>query len=421
MKSIFVQVASYRDPELLPTIRDCINKSSGENRLTFGLVWQKDDSESIDEFANDSRFRIIDVPWNKSKGLGWARQLTQSMYNDEDYTLQIDSHHRFKNDWDKILVEMIENLKKESSKPILTSYAAAYQPGNNDYLGGAPCKILPRDFKSSGTIWFNPVVIPNYHLLNKPIRARFISGHFFFVDGFHCKEYKYDPDLYFAGDEIALSARCFTMGYDLYHPHINVIYHFYGRNDQSKHWTDHNEKNRPIIEKTWSERDAYSKKRIRQLLGEENNNIDLGVFGLGNQRSIEEYEKYAGIDFKKKRILKKAIEGTDPPITFDSEEDWNNGFKKETVINLKEWPRQTYLDNAKILNYIDINLYNLQKNIIFNKKMTLREIEENKELNLNITCDYSPMRISIQPYFNNQNINNNMSWTRDLKPNIHWS
>ena len=38
---IFVQIAAYRDPELLPTIIDCVAKAKHKNDLTFGICWQK--------------------------------------------------------------------------------------------------------------------------------------------------------------------------------------------------------------------------------------------------------------------------------------------------------------------------------------------------------------------------------------------
>ena len=70
---IFIQIASYRDPELLPTIRDCISKAKQPEMLTFGICWQRDENENMGEFAADARFTILDYPWNQSKGLCWAR------------------------------------------------------------------------------------------------------------------------------------------------------------------------------------------------------------------------------------------------------------------------------------------------------------------------------------------------------------
>mgnify|MGYP000709467769 CR=1 FL=1 len=65
-RKIFVQIASYRDPELVPTIRECIAKAAKPEMLTFGLCWQRDEKESLEEFTNDPRFTVIDIPWKDS-------------------------------------------------------------------------------------------------------------------------------------------------------------------------------------------------------------------------------------------------------------------------------------------------------------------------------------------------------------------
>jgi hypothetical protein len=55
MSKIFVQIASYRDPELIPTIKDCIDKAKHPENLVFAIGWQHDESENLDEFKNDNR------------------------------------------------------------------------------------------------------------------------------------------------------------------------------------------------------------------------------------------------------------------------------------------------------------------------------------------------------------------------------
>ena len=92
MSKIFVKIASYRDPELVPTIRDLIAKAKYPENLTFGICWQRDETESLEEFTNDPRFRVIDVPYYESKGLCWARSKIQKLWQGEQYTLQLDSH-----------------------------------------------------------------------------------------------------------------------------------------------------------------------------------------------------------------------------------------------------------------------------------------------------------------------------------------
>lgn len=420
MHKIFIQIASYRDKELLPTLRDIVAKSSKENQLSFGLVWQKDPDESIEEFALDNRVKIIDCDWEQSKGLGWARSLTQSLYNDEDYTLQLDSHHRFAQDWDKILIDIYDHLKQQSDKPLITAYAAGYDPNNDTNLVNMPCKVLPHDFKSSGTIWLNPVPM-NKEETERPIRARFVSGHYFFTSGQHCVEYKYDPDLYFAGDEIALSARSYTMGYDLYHPHINVVWHHYGRNDRPKHWGDHTDKNKDIglIEKTWKERDDLSKQRIRQLLGEEDYGIDLGIYGLGKNRSIADYEKYAGFDFKNRRILSKAINGEEPPILFDSEKEWEDGFKKIIPIVIDNYQIQTFLNYIDNISILKLDFECLHRKIIHSQNISKNILYTNEPIKTILNSDNVPMKFTLSALDNQ--LNTIYKFQRDLRKNIHWN
>lgn len=320
MSKIFVQIASYRDPELVPTIRDCINKAKRPENLTFGICWQRDDTESLEEFTNDPRFRIIDIPHLESKGLCWARSLIQQEWRGEEYTLQLDSHHRFLQDWDVELIEMMKLTGSE--KPIITSYAGMYDPVGNKLLNNEPYKMVADRFTPGGTIMFYPHVIPNYQNLTKPVPARFVSGHFFFTIGQHCVDYKYDPNLYFAGDEISLSIRSFTLGYDLFHPHKVVIWHEYTRKGRTKHWDDFNENNvkSKKVERPWWEMDNDSKRRLRHMLREEDNNIDLGIYGLGNVRTHRDYELYAGIDFARKQLHPKTLQGVNPPI--NDETDW---------------------------------------------------------------------------------------------------
>lgn len=385
MKSIFIQIASYRDSELLPTIRDLIAKSSGDNSLFFGICWQRDDTESLAEFTNDNRLRVYDTHWSKSTGLGWARRETQKLYNNEDYVLQIDSHSRFIQNWDSILINMLESLKCKSDKPLLTTYGAPYDPNKKiEDINPPPNKLVPIDFKKSGTIWFKRTIIEDYKHKTEPINARFIGGGFFFTYGSHCIEYKYDPNLYFAGDELSLSLRSYTMGYDLYHPHINILWHFYKRMNHVKHWNDHN-KNNP-----WWKTDHISKTRLNRLI----QGHDLAEYGCGNARSIEDYEKYAGFDFINKRILKLATDGYDPPLPYDE-----NAFKKKQTI---------YIDWGDLSegNYL-IKYYNLtQKEIMSVSLHTYTKTIE-------IISDYEIMKYDIIK-------NNQVILSKDLRNNIPW-
>jgi hypothetical protein len=333
--NIFVQIASYRDPELLPTLKDCINKAAYPNNLRFGICWQHaidDEWDNLDEYENNPNFTIIDVNWTQSKGVCWARSNIQKLWKNEKYTLQLDSHHRFIKDWDIQLIEMMEQTG--SIKPIISAYAGAYNPKDDTILNVEPYKLIADHFTPAGNIRIASKTIDNYKDLTAPIKARLMSGHFFFTLGIHCAEYKYDPNMYFDGEELSLALRSYTLGYDLYHPHKVLIWHEYTRIGRTKHWDDFTDKNKNdgLINNLWHDLDNSSLQRLRNLLQQEYN-IDLNEYCLGTERTIEDYEKYAGVNFKLRKIHPDANKGVEPPVTYTNN-NWLTDIEYEYSVSL---------------------------------------------------------------------------------------
>jgi hypothetical protein len=132
LKTIFIQIAAYRDPELQATITDCLTKAKDQKNLKFCIAWQhckEEKWDKLDQFVKDERFIILDIPFEESKGVCWARNKIQQFYNNETYSLQIDSHTRFVQDWDIELINMHELLlSKGHQKPVISTYAPFYNP-----------------------------------------------------------------------------------------------------------------------------------------------------------------------------------------------------------------------------------------------------------------------------------------------------
>lgn len=70
--------------------------------------------------------RVIDVPWNESRGVCWARAEIMKLWEGEDFFLQLDSHHRFVQNWDALLIAQAE--RTGAAKPLLSTYATPYDP-----------------------------------------------------------------------------------------------------------------------------------------------------------------------------------------------------------------------------------------------------------------------------------------------------
>jgi hypothetical protein len=310
---IFIQIAAYRDPELLPTIKDAIAKAKNPKNLTFCIAWQhaqEDTWDTLDEFRNDKRFIILDIPHIESKGTCWARNQIQQHWNGEGYTLHLDSHHRFEKDWDVTLIKMVKDLQKAGhKKPLLTAYVTSYDPKNDPQGRGKDPWWLTFDrFTPEGAVFFIPAVVPDWKNRKLPYPSRFLSAHFVFTLGQFCKEVPHDPNMLFHGEEISLAARAYTWGYDLFAPHKIVVYHEYSRSHRPrKSWDDIHE---------WYGWDKSSLARNRRLLnidGERDVTEDFGSYGFGTERTLEQYEQYAGIRFVDRSLQEQTLRSTEPP------------------------------------------------------------------------------------------------------------
>lgn len=306
---IFVQIASYRDPELIPTVLDLVDKADDPTQLRIVVAWQHDDFESIDPIKDLINF--IDIPYVDSKGVCWARSLIQQQYNGEEYTLHLDSHHRFVKGWDTILLQMYQQCQSMGSEhPLLTTYLPKYDSFTDEFIN-EPWQIRVEKFMDDGPLFCVPEPILNFDKLESPIPARFYSAHFAFGSGNLCKLVPHDPDYYFYGEETNITVRAFTHGYDLYHPHKLIAWHQYKRNYRPKHWDD-NVKNGNNITLPWWEHDANATKKHRVIFGMENSTQKFeNIFG--NVRTIADYETYAGIRFADKFISEYTLNNYPAP------------------------------------------------------------------------------------------------------------
>jgi hypothetical protein len=55
---------------------------------------------------------------------------------------------------------------------------------------------------------------------------------------------------------------------------------------------------------------------------------DLGIYGLGTERTIKDYERYSGVLFSKRAVQKYTLDKNYPPNPYDyeTEEEWINSF-----------------------------------------------------------------------------------------------
>ena len=85
--TIFIQIASYRDPQLIPTIEDMLANAKYPENLRLGIARQyhpDDKFDDLSEYENDNRFRILNILYTASTGVCWARNQVQQLYDNEE-------------------------------------------------------------------------------------------------------------------------------------------------------------------------------------------------------------------------------------------------------------------------------------------------------------------------------------------------
>lgn len=110
---------------------------------------------------------------------------------------------------------------------------------------------------------------------------------FFFARGSFLSTVPFDPHLkqVFHGEELALSARLWTSGYDLFSPHLDVVYHYYARKEAPKFFDD-----------VWTIPEATSGERVESVSAqsrppsrqdEENRSTSSLKDGAAMEQSVE--------------------------------------------------------------------------------------------------------------------------------------
>ncbi|MCA1692430.1 MAG: hypothetical protein LC733_09600 [Actinobacteria bacterium] len=254
----YVQIPTYRDAELGPTLRSLYGKATHPDRLRVRVLWQYGPDDAIPaDVLGLPNLEIEAVPVAESEGCNWARLRLQAAWRDEPYTLLLDSHHRFVSGWDDLSIGLLEQLRGQGvNKPLLTAYLPSYYPGR-DPAGRRrrPFRIYPYAREEGVLTRLTSLPIQGWTMLEAPIPADFLSLHFILADGRFNHDVPLDPEIYFFGDEVITSLRAFAVGYELFHPHRVIGWHAYDRSSRVPHWEDHPD---------WAERHRRSLDRMRR-------------------------------------------------------------------------------------------------------------------------------------------------------------
>lgn len=304
--TIFVSVAAFCEPHLQVTIHQLFAKASRPNRVFVGLVDQSEDLNPkwLLDFPARKHINYVGLSPVDSRGVSWARSIAFSLYNDQTYLLQIDSHTLFDQGWDETLIQQHQQLSNTHAKPLISTYPPGFK---FDAQGRA---VADEPLKSNDVFYIDrdesaQLSAGRAVLKFKVFRRQSEFGHlegfhiaagFVFVAGRFVADVPYDPYLYFRGEEQSLSLRAHAKGYQVFHPKHNLIplYHLYknkGEEYEGQHWrADLDAKRQSAF--VWLQH--RSNERINALFTP---GSDLGVYGIEDPAHLESFCKLSQIDY----------------------------------------------------------------------------------------------------------------------------
>lgn len=243
--SIFVSIASFRDAELTNTVYSLLSQAKDLSKIHVCILSQDENDkhpklESLFDLFNVKDYTYQKIHYTDSHGVGYARNYIQDFIKPEhDFFFQIDSHSRFAQDWDQMLIDDYNKCYNNwASEIVLTSYPQGY---DYDEYGNTYVNKFDKPTAVKGVISDSETLRYNCRY------TEYVGGEFGMFTGYFCAgmvfgkaesflNTRYDPKIYFNGEEQTLSIRFYEKGVKLIAPPRNYIFHDYSGKKRKRQW-----------------------------------------------------------------------------------------------------------------------------------------------------------------------------------------
>lgn len=318
-EKIFVSLASYQDKETSYTIEEVFQKAENPENIRVACLYQG--SEEDEELKDILKLKLVYgdkllvgyVPKSETKGTCWARSKITEAIEDEDFFLQLDSHMIMVPHWDT-------RIKKnyyfaESHKTLLSIPPSPYKAEYTEH-GRVASLYNPQSYKLFATDPFgfrfpspfnaSPVKINfNEAGYEEQVIQPFLVANTVFTTSKFLKEVPYDPFLYFNGEEFDLSIRAYTNGWDIYTSSDIMSWHIYAFDNTEKILHQ-----REFAETAFNRNEIAGARllykidypNIKTVTLPEESLAQIEKFSLGKERTIKQFEDFAGIDLYNKKL-----------------------------------------------------------------------------------------------------------------------
>ena len=168
--SIYVSICCLGvDKELVNTIESCISSAEYPENINIGIAFIgrnnffEETKEKLKKYKN---IRYTYVELQNNWGVGNGRLLATSMYNNEDYFLQVDAHTRFADHWDTYLIDRLHKAQilVNNEKVVLSGLPGFYAYENHEDDNAYP-------IKTSGPLKY-PKWVPGEYMSEEHVMPR---------------------------------------------------------------------------------------------------------------------------------------------------------------------------------------------------------------------------------------------------------
>eukprot|EP01062_Namystynia_karyoxenos_P073168 TRINITY_DN70007_c0_g1_i1.p1 TRINITY_DN70007_c0_g1~~TRINITY_DN70007_c0_g1_i1.p1 ORF type:complete len:716 (+),score=223.14 TRINITY_DN70007_c0_g1_i1:77-2224(+) len=357
--SILVSVASYRDPNCPQLVRSAFANAAHPEKVSLGIIQQncnfgcrigtgwaetrkvvaqpRPDVDCVFSFCQSpvgrphceaGRVRILRLEERESYGPFFARYLAVKQWRGEEVFVQVDAHSEFRQNWDDSIVQQ---LRRTPSYPasVISNYPP---PHNQPFSNSVPAALCSVTFETvqdtepqRWTVRLSTVGRQLSGDLQQPRHSSFIAAGFYAAHSSFMHKFDFDPFMpyLFMGEEICLTARFWTHGFDIYAPAVDIVRHEYIRKEAMKYWESvdlvfsrsnmHNDLVSIIIPRVqhvvgFPEASDPASIEPRSLL------TKVEQFGVGKERSLKDFLSLVGLDLGKRTIRPApwCTHGTEP-------------------------------------------------------------------------------------------------------------
>lgn len=303
MKTIYIQIATIEDQNLIDTVRSAMESASHPDRVSIGIAATV--SQGFYESVHDDISKYINVRMKRfdpilDRGLGKGRVNSRFAYDNQDYILQVDAHTLFQRGWDDFLISLHDEAIAETGNPktLVTGYLGKYSIEN-----GRPVII---DQHTGYSVWSKLDVTPHIPLKNVVIKKisdfpehalgdrtrRFypsnrVAGNFIFGDMYWAEFHGWSGMETFWEEEVLPAISLLDHGFSLVFPNMELpLTHRYYGDDLT----------RQLMNDIFDDQEE-----ITRLANE-----CLNFFIINNEEQCEIYRDYSGYDLATNELTFKV-------------------------------------------------------------------------------------------------------------------